>query len=611
MRMIKKLSLILAMLMTISVPLSACSGFLPATNMQSANRGDSSSNSSANESSNHSKESASSAQTESSLNSSSISSSSSSIEESSEDSSSEYSEESSYEEIFSNSSEDSYEDSLEESSLEDSSLNSSEDVDASSFEENSSEDGESSSDEESSFQSSSDRSSEVIEDSSEDSSEESSSTYSEESSIPSSEEHSSSDTEDSSEEYSSSDTEDSSESSEIEVDPQHTIVDMAYQLGWGQSLSGSYTLTGTVIAVSTGSKLNVTIEIEGREDYPIYCYNLQGATTSIEIGDVITVCGSLKNYKGTIEFDAASLVSHEEYEPPIIENDPYANVTAAEFYANYTPAISNEDAYFRTLHGFMSGELETPDQAPTLATYQPKIGSVYVRNSTMLFDESGKEYTVVDCYGNEAFKVYRDGAYITLEEVAAFVYAFGTYPANYSTNKKESPSDSVWGEYLRLNHTSFSGSTSKYPYEPELPNISGCGGTLNYYEMDIGTTGTDCDPSYDITIYNDGRSITRGAARIVYGKNDLNKDGVYGPGEHYLFYTYNHYNDFQEYLNYAGGWGEMFGNITGGGTLSSKYDCNPTSYVEVMLGPITSYALVPLSQFYNHYYNSKFAFKLA
>jgi hypothetical protein len=53
-----------------------------------------------------------------------------------------------------------------------------------------------------------------------------------------------------------------------------------------------------------------------------------------------------------------------------------------------------------------------------------------------------------------------------------------------------------------------------------------------------------------------------------------------------VFYTYNHYNDFQEYLNYYGGWGEMFGNVTGGGTLSSKYDCNPTPYVPVANAPI-------------------------
>jgi hypothetical protein len=140
----------------------------------------------------------------------------------------------------------------------------------------------------------------------------------------------------------------------------------------------------------------------------------------------------------------------------------------------------------------------------------------------------------------------------------------------------------VWGIYLRVNNTVFSGSTSKYPYEPALPRISGCGGDLTYYEMDIGTTGTDCDPSYDITDYNNGYKITRGAARIVYSAKDRNGNMLIDLDERYVFYTYNHYNDFQEYLNYFGGWGEMFGNITGGGTLSSKYNCNPTPYVEVV-----------------------------
>lgn len=115
-----------------------------------------------------------------------------------------------------------------------------------------------------------------------------------------------------------------------------------------------------------------------------------------------------------------------------------------------------------------------------------------------------------------------------------------------------------------------------------LPRIFGCGGDLIYYEMDIGTTGTDCDPDYPCEIYNNGYSITRGAARIVYSHSDLNGNKIIDLDERYVFYTYNHYNDFQEYLNYYGGWGEMFGNITGGGTISSKYDCNPTDYVTVV-----------------------------
>jgi len=266
--------------------------------------------------------------------------------------------------------------------------------------------------------------------------------------------------------------------------------------------------------------------------------------------------------------------------------DPYANVSKEKFYSEYTPASSYADAYYRTLHGFMSGTLTVPGQAPELSQYRPVSGDLYVRNQTNLYSNNNKAYTVTDAYGKEVFTVYKGGAYITLEEVAAYVYAFGDVPANYVSSKNADPRSSVWGEYLRLNHSAFSGSTKKYPYEPELPNISGCGGELYYYEIDIGTTGTDCDPSYPARIYNDGSRITRGAARIVYTRYDKNKNEIIDPDEKYLFYTYNHYNDFAEYLNYFGGWGKTFGNITGGGTLSSKKDYNPTPYVPVVLAKL-------------------------
>lgn len=393
------------------------------------------------------------------------------------------------------------------------------------------------------------------------------------------------------------------------------IMNEATLLQAGETLFGTYELSGTVteIDISYTSSKGVCLyfdvyEPQARE---MYCYQLKGTGANlISKGDFITVSGTIKNYKGTIEFDkGCTLVSYkvnEDTVTPDAGNDPYANVSKSAFYANYSPATSNTDAYYRSLHGFMSGDLETPDQAPTLSSHQPMNGQTYIRNSQTLYAEDGDAYIVVDAYGNEAFRVYRDGAYITLEEVAAFVYAFGTYPANYTTSKNTDPDDSVWDEYLRLNHTSFSGDTSRYPYEPVLPNISGCGGDLNYYEMDIGTTGTDCDPSYTAEIYNDGSTITRGAARIVYGKKDLNKNGIYEIGELHVFYTYNHYNDFQEYLNYAGGWGEMFGNITGGGTISSKSDYNPTDYVEVSYTALPAASSIePLSCEYVYYYDSK------
>lgn len=264
------------------------------------------------------------------------------------------------------------------------------------------------------------------------------------------------------------------------------------------------------------------------------------------------------------------------------ESDPYVNMSADEFYANYTPANSYKDSYYRTLHHFMSGSIEEQDQAPTLADYQPMENGLYIRNTSAIYSEDGNTYYVIDCYGNIVNRIFKGGAYVTLEEVAAYVFAFGDIPANYDSNKKANPTSSPWGKYLRVNNTYFSGNTSKYPYEPELPDISGCGGSLDYYEIDIGTTGTDCDPSYTPALYNNGSKITRGAARIVYTRYDKNGNQIIDLDEKYLFYTYNHYNDFQEYLNYEGGWGEMFGNITGGGTISSKYDYNPTPYVQVV-----------------------------
>lgn len=259
------------------------------------------------------------------------------------------------------------------------------------------------------------------------------------------------------------------------------------------------------------------------------------------------------------------------------------------FYGDADPADSYEEALARSEQGILSGALTVPDQSPVISSHQPKKDGLFIRNSKPYFADENT-YVVVDAYGSEVFRVYRGGGYITLEEVAAYVYAFGDIPANYTGNKKADPTTNIWGEHLRLNHTQFSGNTSKYPYEPELPDISGCGGSLKYYEIDIGTTGTDCDPSYSAVLYNDGRRIVRGAARIVYSRFDANGNQMIDPNEKYVFYTYNHYNDFQEYLNYFGGWGEIFGNITGGGKISDKYNCNPTPYVETVLSELPTKA---------------------
>ena len=276
--------------------------------------------------------------------------------------------------------------------------------------------------------------------------------------------------------------------------------------------------------------------------------------------------------------------SHEGQCP---DADPYTALNKESFYANYRPACCLTNAKYRSLHGLLSGVREVPGQFAQEAENRPMAEGKFVRNTSAYYLDGGSTYVVTDENGKEILRIFKGGAYITLEEIAAYVFAFGSVPANYDADKDAEPRGSAWGEYLRVNHTFFSGNTSRYPYEPMLPNISGRGGTLRYMELDIGTTGTDCDPQYPVAIYNNGNRITRGAARIVYGKNDLNGNGIYERGELHVFYTYNHYNDFREYLNYYGGWGEMFGNITGGGSISSKYDYNPTDYVEVAFGSLS------------------------
>ena len=270
----------------------------------------------------------------------------------------------------------------------------------------------------------------------------------------------------------------------------------------------------------------------------------------------------------------------------VLFSDPYLGMTAEEFYADYTPASGPEDARYRSKHGFLSGSLEVPGQAFSRGDHQPMDGNCYIRSTDRHYEDNGNTYVVTDGQGREVMRLYKGGGYITLEEVAAYMYAFGGsedgLPANYTTKKSGKPAKSIWGQYLRLNHSYFKNDSGKYPYEPTLPgNDMG----LRYYEMDIGTTGTTT-PGYAPKMYNNGSTITRGAARLVYTRDDVNGNGIYEDGEIYVFYTHNHYNDFTEYLNYYGGWGETFGNITGGGVFDSDTASNPTPYPAVEFGSL-------------------------
>ncbi len=88
------------------------------------------------------------------------------------------------------------------------------------------------------------------------------------------------------------------------------IVAAAYALADGASLPYESVLTGTITSIDTPysadyKNITVTIAVEGAEDKPIQCYRLKGeGAENLAVGDVIVVKGTLKNYKGTYEFDA-------------------------------------------------------------------------------------------------------------------------------------------------------------------------------------------------------------------------------------------------------------------------------------------------------------------
>ncbi len=275
--------------------------------------------------------------------------------------------------------------------------------------------------------------------------------------------------------------------------------------------------------------------------------------------------------------------------------DPYVNMSSSEFYTNYYPASSYLDALYRTSHGFMSGDITPQSHLPESWVVKEDNVDVRCSTATYILDTSGNyiAYVINNIYGYDSI-IYYGGAYTSLNEVAAYLLAFGEVPPNNNYDKGSSgrkQSVSVWGEYGRCNIGEFYGNTGSYPYEPDLPGND----YLYYIETDFGTVGgySNVSPSktYNQTIYNDGTKITRGAARFCFvSEGDKNIDN------RFVFYTYNHYNDFQEYLNYYNGFGTRFGNESAG----NQYCSSSSDYY--------NYAKYDITQYEGCYFKERYLF---
>ena len=99
------------------------------------------------------------------------------------------------------------------------------------------------------------------------------------------------------------------------TDPKQ-IVDAAFALEKGAVLPYEATLTGVIKSIDTAyseqyGNISVTIVVEGTAgSKDLVCYRIKGdGAATLAAGDTITVKGTIKNYNGTIEFDAGSTIT--------------------------------------------------------------------------------------------------------------------------------------------------------------------------------------------------------------------------------------------------------------------------------------------------------------
>ena len=277
------------------------------------------------------------------------------------------------------------------------------------------------------------------------------------------------------------------------------------------------------------------------------------------------------------------------YEPDT-RRDIYTDVTSTTFYSNYSIAATYEEAYFRTQHKFMSGDIADQDYLAPTGKVMTNGSAVRCTTSIYILDPQGNYIGYIpNNIDGENRVIWYGGAYISFNDVAAYLYAFGEVPANSNYDKGTSgrkQAIAAWGKYGRVNIGEFYANTSKYPFQPEMKREN----SQKYTETDFGTQGgyrnvnTITGTSYSQSVYNNGSSISRGAARFCFVNNKKSVD------LRYVFYTYNHYNDFQEYLNYDGGFGVRFGNQSAG----NEYCSDASDYNASNQFPITQYQSVAL-----------------
>ena len=183
-------------------------------------------------------------------------------------------------------------------------------------------------------------------------------------------------------------------------------VDAAYALKSGESLPGTYMLSGVITSIKTAyseryGNITVILTVPGRENRPIQCFRLEGdGVEHLAVGDSITVSGKLMNYQGTIEFDAGcdliSYTSANPTEPEETEPEQVYSNDSRDYVANYIHTYGCLPSFYVTknqasqLYGWSGGSLD--QYAPGMCIGGDRFGNYEGK----LPDAPGRYWTECD-----------------------------------------------------------------------------------------------------------------------------------------------------------------------------------------------------------------------
>ena len=361
-----------------------------------------------------------------------------------------------------------------------------------------------------------------------------------------------------------------------------TVIEDVTLLEMEVILNTSIEVDGTTTIVAKDGEKVLTDLTYVSSDPSILTVSNIGVVTGIKTGKA-SVTISKTGYKDKV-YDIEVL--DKPLDPP---TNPYLDIDTAEekveFYSNnYKVAHSYKDAQYRSEAHLLSGTNEDSNYLPTLNNKvdTTKINNYRSNTFDYILDSSNNKiaYKYYQLDGSY-IPIYKGGAYYTMNEVAAYLLGFGEVPVNHYYDKGSNGKASAlneWGRYARVNYGAFSGpSLGSYQFEPYMVGMENK--DVYYTETDFGNDVYYNKESYvkgtKPYINSDATSITRGVLRFIFTSTYENSNNSnYTNNKYYnrVYYTYNHYNDYYEFLNYQDGWSNVFGNMTTRGNAYGKYN---------------------------------------